>query len=148
MTATPAADGASLKDLLSEVTGEVSLLLRKEVELAKAEISQTVSQATKAGVMFAVAGVTGLLAVLLLSFAAAWGLAEVIPEGLAFLAVAGFYLLLAGLFFLRGRKQVARLSPAPERTLTTVKDNVQVAKTALSRGAGGSLRQEQPGRQR
>jgi hypothetical protein len=76
--------------------------------------------------------------VLLLSFAAAWGLAVVIPSGLAFLVVAVLYLAAAGILAAKGRKNLADFSPVPERTLKTLKDDVQVAKSSLARGASAT----------
>src|SRR5947209_19717065 len=77
----------SLSDLLSEVTGELATLFRKEVELARVETSEQVSRAAKAGAMLGAAAVIGFLTLILLAFAAAWGLAAVMPNGLAFLIV-------------------------------------------------------------
>ncbi|MDP8991681.1 MAG: phage holin family protein [Actinomycetota bacterium] len=134
------AEERSLKDLFSEMTGELSLLVSKEVELAKAEMKEKASLAAKGGGALAVGGVAGLLAVVLLSFAAAWGLAEVLEPGLAFLIVGAVWLLVAGVTVSVGRKRLAQMKPpVPEQALTTVKQDVQVAKTSFSRGVGGSL---------
>ncbi len=69
------AEDPSLKDLFSEMTSELSLLVRGEVELAKVEMKEKASLAGKGGAALAVGGVAALIGVLLLSFAAAWGLA-------------------------------------------------------------------------
>lgn len=114
------------------------MLISKEVELAKLEARDEISKASKAGALLAATGVAAFLGLLLLSFAVAWGLAAVIPTGLAFLAVGVVYLGVAGLLFGRGREQLAEVSPAPEQTMATLKEDVQVAKAALSRGAGSS----------
>lgn len=128
-------DERSLSELVSEMTNEVRLLISKEVELAKVEIKEELSKATKAGAMFGAAGVAALLGVLLLSFAAAWGLAAVLPTGFAFLAVAVVYLAAAGVLAGKGKKSLADFSPVPQRTVETLKDDVQVAKDSLARGA-------------
>ncbi|MGI9119837.1 MAG: phage holin family protein [Acidimicrobiales bacterium] len=117
---------------------QVRVLISKEVELAKLEARDEISKASKAGALLAATGVAAFLGLLLLSFAVAWGLAAVIPTGLAFLAVGVVYLGVAGLLFGRGREQLAEVSPAPEQTMATLKEDVQVAKAALSRGAGSS----------
>ena len=133
------ADDRSLKDLLSELSAEVSFLVSREVELAKTEMKEKVSLATKGGVAMAIGGVAAFLAVLLLSFAAAWGLAEVIAPGLAFLAVAAVWLVVAAVTLSSGRKRLAQAKPpVPEQALTTVKQDVQVAKGAFQRGLSGS----------
>ena len=127
-----------LGELLSDMSGKVQDLLRKEVELAKLETKEQVSRAGKAGAMFGAAGATGFVALLLLSFAAAWGLAETIPVGLAFLAVGLLYAVVAGILATQGKRKLRDFSPVPEQTLKTLRDDVEVAKESLSRGAGNN----------
>jgi uncharacterized membrane protein YqjE len=129
----PPESDRSLSELFSEMTTKIQLLLRKEVELAKLETTEQLSKAGKAGAMFGAAGVIAFLALLLLSFAAAWGLAAVLPTGVAFLIVGVVFLALAGLLGMQGRKRVAGMRP-PEQTVKTLKDDVQVAKRSLQRG--------------
>lgn len=128
-------DDRSVSELLAEASNQTKELISKEVELAKLEVKDQVSKASKAATLLAATGVVAAFGLLLVSFAAAWGLAVVIPTGLAFLAVGVVYLGVAGVLFGKGRKQLAELSPAPEQTMATLKDDVQVAKAALSRGA-------------
>jgi hypothetical protein len=88
--------------------------------------------------LLAATGVAAMFGLLLLSFAAAWGLAAVIPTGFAFFAIGLVYLGAAGVLLGKGRKQLAAVSPAPEQTMATLKEDVQVAKAALSRGANST----------
>lgn len=124
-----------LGELFSDMTSQVQTLLRKEVELAKLETKEQMAKASKAGAMFGAAAVTAFFAALLLSFAAAWGLAEAIPTGLAFLAVGLLFAVVAGLMFTAGRKKMKSFSPVPEQTIKTLREDVEVAKESLSRGA-------------
>ena len=135
----PDGDERPLKELVSDVTAQLQALVRKEMELARAEIKQEVSKATKGIAAFAVAGVVGFLAAIALVFAAAWGLTELVPEGVAFLIVGVLLLAVAGILFAQGRKKVAEVSP-PKQTIETVKEDVQTAKNSLQRGV-----QETPG---
>ena len=81
-----------------------------------------------------------LLAVMLLSFAAAWGLAEVLAPGLAFLVVGAVHLVVAGVMLSSGRKKLNEMKPpVPEQALSTVKQDVQVAKGSFQRGLSGSV---------
>lgn len=121
------------------MSNQIKVLISKELELAKLEVKDQVAKGSKAAAVMAVAGVAGLFGVLLVSFAAAWGLAAVIPTGFAFLIVGVVYLGAAGVLFSKGRKQVAEVSPAPEQTMRTLKEDVQVAKAALSRGASSTV---------
>ena len=124
----------SLSELVSEVTGEIATLFRQEVELARVETSEQVSRAAKAGGMLGAAAVIGFLDLILFSFAAAWALSEVVPEGVAFLIVALVFAIVAGALAMAGKKRIANINPVPNQTVQTVKDDVQVAKDSFARG--------------
>lgn len=119
---------ASLGELLSRMADDLSLLARKEVELAKVEIKEEVSQAGKGAGLLGGTGVAALFCLLMLSFAAAWGLAKVMPTGFAFLVVAGIYLIAASVMYAKGRRELRRVHPVPEQTVETLKEDVQWAK--------------------
>ena len=130
----PDRDERPLKELVSDVTSQLQALVRKELELARAEIKEEANKAVKGVAAFAVAGVVALLAAIALVFAAAWGLSEIVPEGVAFLIVGIVLLAVGGVLFTLGRKKVAEVSPVPEQTMETVKEDVQTAKGSLQRG--------------
>jgi F0F1-type ATP synthase assembly protein I len=138
-----ASEERPLGELLSDVTSQLQALMRKEIELAKVETKEQINRGVKGAAAFAAAGVVGLLAAILLSFAAAWGLAAVMPTGLAFLIVAVVFGAVAGVLALQGKKKLATFSPVPERTVETVKEDVQAAKDALQRGAQGPPQEQQ-----
>jgi len=137
MSPPPPDDERPLGELLADLTGQVQALVRKEMELARAEVKQEVTKAGKGAAAFAVAGVVAFIGALLLAFAAAWGLAEVIPTGLAFLVVGIVLLGVAGAAGVKGKNKLAQVSPVPEQTVETVKQDVETAKDALQRGASG-----------
>jgi len=93
----------SLGDLLSRLTEDFGDLVSTQVELAKVEIKEEVTRAGKGAGMLTGAGVVAYLAITLLSFAAAWGLAEVMPEGVAFLIVGVIWAIVAGVLYSTGR---------------------------------------------
>ena len=132
----PAAQERSLSELLSEMSTELSTLVQKEVELLKAETKDTVAQATKAAALFGGVAVGGLFAGLMLAMAAAFGLAEVMATGLAFLVVGLVFLAIAGVAFAMARKKLAQVKP-PEQAIATIKQDVEVAKSSIQRGASG-----------
>ncbi len=125
-------DNASLGELFSRLTADLSKLVRDEVELAKVEINQTVQSAKTAGISMGAAGLLGLMAFVLLSFAAAWGLAEVVPTGVAFLIVGGIYGLVALALVALGRQRLKTAKPVPEQTVETLKEDVAWAKQQMS----------------
>ena len=124
-----------LGELFADLTRSLQVLLRKEVELAKVEVKEQATRAGKAGAMMAGTAVTGFLALLLLSFAAAWGLAEGVPTWLGFLAVGLLYGVIAALLLVVGKRKFQTVNPVPRQTVETIREDVEVAKTSLSRGA-------------
>jgi len=122
-----------LGELFSELSGNLQQLMRKEVELAKVEATEQAKRAGKAGALFGATAAIGFFGLMLVLFAAAFGLAEVIPTGLAFLAIGLLCLVLAGLLAVSGKKKAAAIRP-PQETVETLKQDVQVAQTSLKRG--------------
>ena len=110
----------SLGDLLTEVTRDVSVLMRQEVELAKAEVKQSATRAGKGAGMLGGAGYAGHLTVLFLSFAAWWGLGHVIDIAWAAVIVAVVWGIVAAVLFVLGRKEMKAIKGAPE-TVDTLK---------------------------
>lgn len=125
-------DNRTLGELIKGASNDLSLLVRKEVELAKLEIRSEVNHAADAGKAFGAAAVAGYLAMVLLAFAAAWGLAELVPAGVAFLIVGLLFGVGAGLGFVAGRTKISQLHPVPEQTVETIKEDVQWLKTHKS----------------
>jgi len=62
----------SLGDVVTEVTEKASLLVREEIELAKAEVSQKVTKLGKGAGALAAAGVLAVFALIYLFHALAW----------------------------------------------------------------------------
>ena len=125
-------EDASLGELFSQLTNDLSKLVPHEIQLAKVEMKQTAKEAGTAGASLGVAGVLGLMAFLLLSFAAAWGLAEVLPEGVAFLIVGGVYGIVALALAAAGRQRLKAVKPVPEQTVETLKEDVAWARQQMS----------------
>lgn len=104
----------SLGDLLSEVTRDISILMRQEVDLAKAEVRQSATRAGKGVGMLGGAGYAGHLTVLFLSFAAWWGLGQVINIAWAAVIVAVVWAIVATVLFVVGRNEMKAIRGAPE----------------------------------
>jgi hypothetical protein len=122
----------SVGQLLGDVTRDLQQLMRKEFELAKAETKEELQKATAAGKGFGIAGLMGYLALVMLSFAAAWALTAIMPTGWAFFAVGMVFAIVAAAMALRGRKQIQKFHPVPEETVETLKEDVQWLKSRKS----------------
>lgn len=115
----------SLGDLVGDLTSEFSTLVSTHIDLAKAEIKQDVREAGRAGGMFGGAGVAALLALIMLSTAAAWGLAETMAAGWAFLIVGVIWGVVAAALAMSGKKQVDEMNPGPKETMQEIKEDRQ-----------------------
>src|SRR5919108_330485 len=104
-TSTAERSQASVGELLGDVTRDFTTLVRQEVELAKAELRQEATVAGKAAGMFGGAGLAGFLTLLFLSYAAWWGLSNVMNQAWAALIVAAIWAVIGGGLFARARTQ-------------------------------------------
>jgi uncharacterized membrane protein len=115
----------SLSELFSTLTSDMSHLVRSEVELAKEEVRVEARKAGQAGGALGAAALLGYFTLLLLLFAAAWGLDAVLPTGLAFLVVAVVVGIVAAVLGVMGRNKLREVHPVPEQTIETLKEDAQ-----------------------
>jgi len=115
----------SIGDLVKDATAQVSTLVRAEVELAKAEVTDEVKKAVRSGIFFIVAGVIGLYSTFFLFFTLAELLAIWLPRSAAFAIVFAVMVLGAAVTGLLGYRKVKTVQK-PEKTIDAVKDNVKV----------------------
>jgi hypothetical protein len=118
--ATPVADRSSVGDLLSEISADITTLMRQEVELAKAEVTQSAKRAGRGAGMFAGAGVAGNMTLIFLSVAAWWAIGDTTGRGWSALIVAAVWALVAAVLAVMGRKEIKAVPGAPQ-TKNTVK---------------------------
>jgi Putative Actinobacterial Holin-X, holin superfamily III len=121
---------ASTAELVKDLSRELSELVREELALAKAEMAQKGKQAgVGAGLLsgaavMAMAAVGGSMAFFILVLDS-W-----MPAWLAALIVTVVYAAVAAVLGLRGKERLSQATPpAPERTIESVKEDVQWAKT-------------------
>jgi hypothetical protein len=139
----PDVQGRSVGELLGEVTGDLSALMHKEVELAKLEARQAVEmaktelkdEATKAGRgagLLAGAGVAGHLVLVFLSLMLMFVLENVIGIEWSALIVALVWAVVGAVLFTMGRKALREVRPVPERTIETVKEDLEWQRNQIS----------------
>ncbi len=108
-------------------------LVRKQVELARIEMTEAVSVRAKGAGMMAAAAVLGLFA---LGFAAASGSAAldlVLPAWAAHLIVSAVFVAIGGALVLAGRRAMRTAPSTPERTRETLKEDARWARQQLAR---------------
>lgn len=136
----PQRNGEELRDrpigeLMGELARETSTLVRKELELAKVEMTE---KGRRAGVGAGMLGGATVAALLALGSATAFAillLDRVMPDWAAALVVTALWGAAAVALALRGREKVQEAGPVvPEQTLETAKEDVEWAKTRMRSG--------------
>jgi hypothetical protein len=122
----------SVGTLLSDLSSDLSTLVRQEIELARVELTAKGKAASKGVGMFAGAGVVGLAVLGALTTAMIAALALAMDVWLAALVVTIFWAIVATVLVQAGRKQIKQaIPPKPEQTIETIKEDVQWAKTQM-----------------
>jgi uncharacterized membrane protein YqjE len=118
----------SAGQLVKEVTEDISTLIRKEIDLAKAELGSSISAKAKGAAIIGIAGALGLFALIFLLLAIRDGFDTFLWTWLSDLITAAILLLIGGIAALVAKKKLT--TPInPELTKKTIKDDVEWAKT-------------------
>src|SRR4029077_16784010 len=119
----PATQGSvgdrSLGELISEVTGDLSTLMRQELELAKAELQQSASRAGKGAGMLGGAAVAGYFVLLFVSVALWWAIGAATGLGWSAVIVALLWAVIGGVLAVAGRASLRSVRGLP-RTADSV----------------------------
>jgi uncharacterized membrane protein YqjE len=121
----------SIGAVLSDIVGDLQHIIRAEVRLAKSEIREEVGKAKRGAIFIAAGGVVLTIAFGLMLLAAVYALATVWPPWMAALAVGGATALIGGLLAMSGKSQLGAVVLPPQKTVSTVKENLQWAKTRI-----------------
>ncbi|WP_042407492.1 phage holin family protein [Streptacidiphilus carbonis] len=122
----------SVGQLFAAATADLSALVHDEIALAKKEIKKDLIRGAAGGGAAAIAAVTALASIPVLSFAAAYGIHDLLgSSGVTFgwsLTIVGVvYLLIAALLGFLAYRAITKVSP-PERTIASTKATVDVLK--------------------
>jgi hypothetical protein len=125
-------EGRTLLGLFGDLWRETTTLVHNEAELAKAEISEKVSQVTTGAGEIAAGGAILFAGFIVLLFAAVGALELMIPsEHAIWLAplIVGLVVMIIGYIALaRGKKQMKSESLAPQRTMESLRRDARLAK--------------------
>jgi uncharacterized membrane protein YqjE len=119
----------STGDLVKQLSEQTTTLVRKEIELAKAELSEKGKVAGQGAGMFGGAAVVALLALGVLTAMILALLDKAMDFWVAALIVTVLYGALASVLAMSGRDRVKQAAPPAEQTVETVKEDVQWAKS-------------------
>jgi Flp pilus assembly protein TadB len=113
---------SSVAALVNSAIADGQMLVKQQIELAKAELSYSAKQAASTSGMLIGAGVLAFLAFVFLLVAGAYGLvAAGLPVWAGFLIVAGLLLLVAAILGLLGRARAKKIGP-PQRAISQAQE--------------------------
>lgn len=130
----PDPSDTSTGELVGQLTDQVSRLVRDEVRLAQAEVTQKAKRLGIGAGLFGGAGVVALLGVNALVTAVILGVASALPGWLAGIIVAAVLFVVAGVLALLGKRDVQKAAPPlPTETLASVQRDIAAVKDGISR---------------
>jgi len=119
----------SLGELFSRLTTQLGTLIRQEVELARVEVSSSVTRTARNASLIGAGGAVGYAAFLALVGAAIALLDSIgLATWVAALIVAIVLGVVAFALVQRGRSQLNAASIAPRRTIESLKEDAELAK--------------------
>jgi drug/metabolite transporter (DMT)-like permease len=122
-------DDRSLKELFGDLTQSVTTLFRKEIELARTEISEKVSQAGVAAGAVAAGGILALAALIVLLQALVIALTELgLAPALSALIVGGVVAIIAFALIYKGMNDLKASNLAPTRTVEALRRDADMVK--------------------
>jgi MFS family permease len=119
-----------IAELVRQLSDQTTTLVRREIELAKAEMTAKGKQVGIGAGAFGAAGLVGLYAVGAITACLILALSTAVAGWLAALIVGIVYAAVAGVLALVGKKKTeAGAPPVPERAISSTKEDVEWAKT-------------------
>jgi hypothetical protein len=126
-------DERSLGDLFSDLSRETTTLVRQEVQLAKAELTQSATEVARGIGMLVAGGAVAYAGLLFLLLAIVFGLIEAGWDAwLSALAVGLVVVVVGAILVLRARESLKPANLAPRRTVETLKEDQAWAKEQIT----------------
>ncbi len=126
-----AATGRSPVELVKNIVGNVQEIIRSEIRLARAEMTQKFSDAKSAGVLMGAGAVIGLYALAFVLVCIYNALSIVVWPWLSALIIAVVLGIGALAMLGEGYSKLKKVKPKPERTVTSVKEDVEWLKNQM-----------------
>lgn len=128
-----ATTGRPVALVVGELITDAQTLVRKEIELARTEISQEVSKLVKGIVFILVAAFLGIFVLAFVGVTIAKAFDTFMPEWLAWLATTGLFTLIAGLLAFLAYRKISTAHLAPTQAQESVRETTQWVRTQIKR---------------
>ena len=121
-------NGRTMSEVLQDIVANVQEIVRSEFRLAKVEIHEETTKAVRCSISLAMGVLLSLYALGFILLAVVHALSLVVDAWLAALIVGFGVLVISMILVSVGRKRFKQVKVLPEKTVVTVKENVQWAK--------------------
>jgi Putative Actinobacterial Holin-X, holin superfamily III len=122
----------TIGQLVADATHDIEGIVRGEIALAKAEVTDGAKVLGKGAGLFAGAAFLALMGLVFLLHSAAWGISTWLPVWAGYLIVAVVVLIIATILGLLGKKAFENARPAPERAIDQAQRTIAVIKEPFS----------------
>ena len=121
-------NGRTMSEVLQDIVANIQEIVRSEFRLAKVEIHEETTKAVRSSIPLAMGVLLSLYALGFILLAIVHALSLVVDAWLAALIVGFGVLVISMILVSVGRKRFKQVKVVPEKTVVTVKENVQWAK--------------------
>ena len=115
----------AVSQVLQDILRNLQDIVRSEVRLARVEIRDELKQAALSGAWIAGGALGVISAWMFLLWTLVYALAATMSMWAATLLVAAVLALAGGLLIMNGMRRARRIQPVPERTVQSVKENLE-----------------------
>ena len=129
----------TIGQLVADATHDIEGIVRGEIALAKAEVTDGAKVLGKGAGLLAGAAFLVLMGVVFLLHSAAWGISTWLPVWAGYLIVAVVVLIIAAILGLMGKKALETARPAPERAIDQAQRTIAVIKEPFSDTDAGDV---------
>ena len=124
----------SIAQLFSDLTREITTLMRQEVGLVKKEVSEKVNQGKNGLISLVIGGAVAYAGLLVLLFAAVFALGKIMELWLAALAVAVVVLIIGMVMISKAKANLKAENLVPRRSVESLKRDTHLAQQHTRQG--------------
>jgi uncharacterized membrane protein YqjE len=121
----------TMSDVLQDIVSNVQEIIRSEFRLAKVELKDKAQRAAKPAAVMGAGAVVAFYGVGFVLLAVVYALSLVVPIWAAALIVGVVLSIVGAALLFSSRKALKQIDPVPEKTVQTVKENVQWTKNRI-----------------
>ena len=122
-------NGRSIPDVLQDIVANVQTIIRSEVRLARTEVTEELTKGGRASGMLAGGAISALFTIWLLLLTILFALATVMPFWAAALLLFVIMAVVTAVLLSSGKKRLKTVHAIPEKTVETMKENIEWVKS-------------------